>query len=260
MEKIKLIATIATYIPLHTDINKVRYELDVLTSGIDSNLSNLIEQLYRSNLASFQSYSGTDKITLNLEDLQKLIASHYSYANDISQVTGRWYQEVLVDFGECHKTKKFLIQPQGFSGILDKASNIIYLSGAAVHSTLATASSHISGITGFSLLGASPSLVIFVPLMGGVFFGSLERLAANSTFQPALILARDACLMTPKIAEIAYNDIFVGPFLRLAGIDAPLNVTFILRFGAGTKIILGSVRNATITSIGKASPLTAPYF
>jgi hypothetical protein len=200
LEKIKLIAAIATYIPLHTDINGVCYELDVLTTSIDSNLSNLIEQLYKSNLGSFQSYSGTDKITLNLEDLQKLIALHHSYANDISQVTGRSYQEVLVDLAEYHKTKKFLIQPQGFSGILHKASNLIYVSGAAVHSTLATASSHISGITGFSLLGASPSLVIFVPLMGGVFFGSLEILAANSTFQPALILARDASLIPPKIA------------------------------------------------------------
>ena len=96
--------------------------------------------------------------------------------------------------------------------------------------------------------------IIFVPLIGGVFFGSLERLAADTPAQPVLVLARDACLITPKIAEVAYNEVFVGPWLRMAGIDAPLNVTSMLRFGGGTKRIMGRVLNSTLVVISEALP------
>lgn len=109
-------------------------------------------------------------------------------------------------------------------------------------------------MTGISLIGAAPGLIIFVPLVGGVFFGSLERMAANTPAQPALVLARDACLITPKIAEVAYNEIFIGPLLRRVGIDAPLNITSMLRFGNGTKRIMGGILNATIATIAGAVP------
>lgn len=80
-------------------------------------------------------------------------------------------------------------------------------------------------------------------------------MAANTPAQPVLVLARDACLITPKIAEVAYNEIFFGPLLRRAGIDAPLNITSMLRFGNGTKRIMGGILNATIATIAGALPM-----
>ena len=112
----------------------------------------------------------------------------------------------------------------------------------------------MSGVTGISLLGSAPGLIIFVPLVGGIFFGSLERLAADTPAQPVLVLVRDACLITSKIAEVAYNKIFIGPLLRRFRIDAPLNITSMLRFGNGTKRVMGGILNARIVTITGAIP------
>ena len=137
---------------------------------------------------------------------------------------------------------------------MHKLSNSDYVSHAAIQSAFATASSHQSGVTGISLLGSAPGLIICVPLVGGIFFGSLERIAADTCAQPALVLARDTCLIVPKIAEIAYNQVFIGPLLRRVGIDAPLNITSMLRFGNGTKRIMGGILNVTLTTIKGAIP------
>ena len=112
----------------------------------------------------------------------------------------------------------------------------------------------MSGVSGIFLLGLAPGLIIFVPLVGGVFFGSLERIAADTPAQQILVLARDACLITPKIAEVAYNEIFIGLLLRRVGIDALLNITSMLRFGNGTKRIMGGILNATISTIAGTLP------
>jgi hypothetical protein len=215
--------------------------------------THFFDSFYQMKLSSFKSFE-TGKVTMNSADLYKLVNSHHSYINDVCQITGRPYDQVMRDFVEYHQAKEFLIEPTGLSGVVHKLSNGIYLSSAAVQSAFATATSHVSGVTGISLLGSAPGLIIFVPLVGGVFFGSLEGLADNTPVQPVLLLARDACLITPKIAEIAYNEIFVGPILRKIGIDAPLNLTSMLRFGNGTKRIMGSLLNATIYTIYEAAP------
>jgi len=54
-----------------------------------------------------------------------------------------------------------------------KLINGLYVSGAAVQSTFATATSHVSSVTGISLIGSAPKLIIFVPLVGRMLFGSL---------------------------------------------------------------------------------------
>ena len=156
----------------------------------------------------------------------------------------------MLDFAKYHRTREFLIQPNGISGVIHKLSNSAYISGAAIQSAFATASSHVSGVTGVSLLGSAPGLIIFVPLVGGLFFGSLERIAADTPAQPVLVLARDACLITPKIVEVVYNEIFIGPLLRRFGIDAPLNITSMLRFGNGTKRIIGGLLNTISCNCG----------
>ena len=61
----------------------------------------------------------------------------------------------MLDFADYHKIKKFLIQPNRFSGVIRKLSNGAYVSGAAIQSAFTTASSHVSGMTGISLLGFS---------------------------------------------------------------------------------------------------------
>ena len=213
--------------------------------------NSFFDSFYQAKLPSFRAFQ-TGKITLSSEDFSNLIKSHHSYINDVSQITGKPYEQVMLDFADYYQTKQFLIQPRGFSGVMHKLSNGAYVSGAAVQSAFATASSHVSGVIGITLLSSAPGLIIFVPLVGGVFFGSLERLAANTPAQPVLVLARDACLITPKVAEVAYNEIFIGPVFRRFGIDAPLNVTSMLRFGTGTKRIMGGILNATIATIAGA--------
>lgn len=238
-------------IPYYIDSNGVCYEISI-RADISSIPDTFFDSFYQAKLPSFRAVQ-TGKITLSSEDFYNIIHSHHSYINDVSQITGRPYEQVMLDFAHYHKTKEFLIQLRGFSGVIHKLSNTIYVSGSAIQSAYLCATSHVSEITGMSLLGSALGLIIFVPLVGGVFFGSLERLAANTPAQPALILARDACLIAPKIAEIAYNEIFIGPVLRKIGIDAPLNVTSMLRFGSGTKRIMGGVLNSTIAVIAGAA-------
>lgn len=199
-------------------------------------------------LLSFQPFQ-TGKITSSSEDFYTIVKSHHSYINNIFQITGKTYEQVMINFAEYHKTKEFLLQPNGLSGVIHKLSNGVFVSGATVQSAFATATSHVSGVTGISLIGSTPGLIIFVPLVGGVFFGSLERLAANTSAQPVLVMARDTCLFIPKIVEIAYNKIFIGPLLQKVEIDAPLNITSMLRFGNGTKQIMGETLNATLTTV-----------
>lgn len=69
-----------------------------------------------------------------------------------------------------------------------------------------------------------------------------------------MVLARDACLLTPKIMEIVYNEIFIGLFLQKLGIDSPLNVTSMLGFDSGTKLIVGGILNSTISTVIGAGP------
>jgi hypothetical protein len=100
--------------------------------------------------------------------------------------------------------------------------NTVYVAGAAFNPVFATETSHVSGFMGLSVRGSAPGSIIFVPLVEGVFFDTVERLAADTPAQPILILARDACLITSKIAEIAYSEKFIGPVLRQMGIDAKI--------------------------------------
>lgn len=250
--RILKIATLASSLPSHyIDSNGICYDI-ILDSNISQIPEIFFDSFYRMKLSSFESFQ-TGKITLTSEDFYKVINSHHSYINDVSEITGRSYDQVLLDFAQYHKTKEFLIQPNGFSGVVHKLSNSIYVSAAGLQSLFSTATSHISGVTGMALIGSAPGLVIFVPLVGGVFFGALERFGANSPAQPVLALARDACLITPKIAEIAYNEVFIGPILRKIGIDAPLNVTSMLRFGNGTKRIMGGILNSTLATLAGAA-------
>ena len=121
-----------------------------------------VEQIYKVKLPSFEVFNQTG----NEEDLTKMIKSHHSYVNDVVEITGRSYPEVLTDFANYHKTRELLIQPRGISAITHKIVNGGFVSWGVTHTFFATTTSHISGITGMALLGAAPG----VPLVGGVFY------------------------------------------------------------------------------------------
>ncbi len=74
-------------------------------------------------------------------------------------------------------------------------------------------------------------------------------MAVDMPIQPALVIARDTCLVIPKITEIFYNNVLVGPVLRPFGIYAPLNVTSMLKFGTGTKQVLRTIVYGTISGL-----------
>lgn len=242
----KIIAVSSLPVPYYLDTNSMCFTLEnSFSSSIPETFFN---SFYQTKLPSFQSFE-TGKIALTNNDLLTLIQSHTSYIEDMVQITGRPYQQIELDFAKYLATKEFFIQPSGFSGFVHKLSNTCFVSGAAVQSVVATSNSHLSGTTGMSFLKSAPGLIVCVPLVGGIFFASLERLAANTPAQPVLVLARDTCLIIPKIAEVVYNEMFPGPILRVIGLDAPLNVTTMLRFGSGTKVIAGGILNSVLTGI-----------
>lgn len=226
-------------LPPYIDSNEMCYDIIIDPANNTAIPYSFFEAFYQTRLPSFTSWQQTGKITLNSEDFHRIIKSHHSYINNICDITRRYYNQILLDVGQYYKTKQLLIQPSGVSGVIHKLINTMYLSTATISTAVSTATSHISGITGTSLLGASPQLIIFVPLVGEVFFGSLERLAADIRTQPVLIVARDTCLIIPKIVEIGCNRLFPGPVFQYFGIDSPLSITSMLIFGSGTKQIMG---------------------
>lgn len=221
---------------------------------LDSVPNEHIEMFYKDMFPSFQSFEATDKILINQDDFKNLITGHETYVQDVARLSNRPREQVMIDFANYHGKKEFLIQPAGFSGIIYKVSNLAYVCGSTASTCVTVGASHLSKVTGLGLLGANPTMAISVPLAGGVFFAGCERLLANTWLQPGCIVARDICLIPPKLAEVFYNGMFPGPFLNWLGIDAPLNVTSVLQFGAGTKIVLGTAVNGTLSAIRSASP------
>lgn len=54
-------------------------------------------------------------------------------------------------------------------------------------------------------------------------------------------------------SEKCFNEVFIGPVLRRLGIDAPLNIMSMLRFGSGTKRIMGEILNSTLVTLADAA-------
>lgn len=257
--KLKIILAVASFSELpYLDISGKCYDI-TLTNTIDYEF---IEAFYSVKLPSFKAYNETGKIIISNHDFANLIKYHNSYINDVCAITGKNYDQVALDFAQYHKGKEFLLQTHGLSGVIHKLTNYGYVSASGVQTFLATSSSHVSGVKNIALLGSTPSLIIFVPMLFGIGFASLERLTVGTVVQPFMLIARDTCLLPLKVTEIAYNDIFIGPMLRMFNIDAPLNITSMLKFGNGTKRILGAAVNATLNNtvvnkIKEASPAIA---
>ena len=121
---ISKIAAVAS-VPQYIDSNGMCYDLTV-QADFSTIPGTFFDSFYQTKLASFQSFK-TGKITLSSEDFYKVVKSHHSYINDVSEITGKPYDQVLLDFAEYHKTKKFLIQPNRFYGVIHKLSNGAYV-------------------------------------------------------------------------------------------------------------------------------------
>jgi len=245
--KIAQLASSTLVVPSYIDTNSQCFQI------LDSLPSSYIESFYQSQLSSFQPYS-TGNIVVNQTDFQTLLTSQFRYADDVGHLSGRGQEQVMLDFANYHSNKTFVIQPDGISGIIHRGTNLFCLSGSVTQSYTAITTSQLSGVTGFSLLGAAPILAFSLPLMGGIFFAGCERLAADTVLQPVLIVARDVCLIPTKFFELAYNEILVGPVLRTMGIDAPINISSALKFGAGTRTVLGKAVNGTVKALANAGP------
>lgn len=126
---ISKIAAVAS-VPQYLDSQGMCYDITV-QANFSTIPESFFDSFYQTKLPSFQSFR-TGKITLSSEYFYKVIKSHHSYINDVSQITGKSYDQVMLDLAEYHKTKEFLIQPNGFSGVMHKLSNGAYVSGAAI--------------------------------------------------------------------------------------------------------------------------------
>lgn len=49
-----------------------------------------------------------------------------------------------------------------------------------------------------------------------------------------MVVARNTCLLLLKVTKITYNNIFLGPILRMIRINAQLNISSMLQFGNET--------------------------
>ena len=103
---ISKIAAVAS-VPQYLDSNGMCYDITV-QSDFSTIPNTFFDAFYETKLPSFESFQ-TGKITLSSEDFYKVVKSHHSYINDVSEITGRPYDQVMRDFAEYHKTKEFLI-------------------------------------------------------------------------------------------------------------------------------------------------------
>lgn len=152
--------------PGYIDNNNQCFYLQEL---LDALPPNYLQSYYESQLPSFKLYEKTGNILLNETDFKTFVASQFRYADDIAHLSGRTTEQVMVDVANYQKNKIFVIQPSGISGVIHRSSNLFYLSGSITQTFTSVGTSHLSGVTGFSLLGSAPALAITLPLIGGVF-------------------------------------------------------------------------------------------
>lgn len=202
---------------------------------------------------SFTYYPKTKVISILDKDLTAFLVNKNGTTTRFLESLGVKDLEGISCLAKFVDDKKVVVERSGFAGVFHKFVNGAFVSGGAITTFTTTAASHVSGVTGLPLIVATPGIVIFTPLVGGIFFASLERLA-DSTFIgpvacPALAVARDICLIIPRIAEITLNHVFPGPLLTALNIDAPLNVTAYLRFGASYEAIPDEVKKGLFARI-----------
>jgi len=253
--QIKNIATASSVVPPYLDLvdSYGHPKCQLLVQNLNGYTIDHVDQYLTNTFAEFPSctlHNTSNTIVMNAEDFSKIIQSYGNYIQDLSLITNRSQEEIMKDMMHYWTNKKVVLQPGGVSGVVYTLSNGAF-GVASLSGTLEmVGASHLTGVTGGALVAANPALsFIGIPLLGGVFFAGCERICHNTPLQPAFAAARDVCLIPPKIVEIAYNSVIATGLKYAFNIDAPLNLTSVLRFGSGTAVIMGKAIHATIESV-----------
>lgn len=67
---------------------------------------------------------------------------------------------IILDFAEYHKTKEFLIQPNGLSNIIHKLRNGVYVLGATVQLAFVITTSYVSNVNSIHLTSLALELIM----------------------------------------------------------------------------------------------------
>lgn len=225
--------------PIDTIISKMIADEKVVKC-----LSNTIE--------SFEYYPKTGVISILDKDLTALALNKNGMATQVCKALSVEGLEGVASITRFADDKTLVLRRSGFSGAFHKFVNGAFVSGSAISTFTTTAASHVSGVTGLPLIVSTPGIIIFTPMVGGLFFGSLERLTAGTLFGTVFGFSRDVCLVIPRIAEVTLNNVFPGPLFQLLSIDAPVNFTAYLRFGESYETVPDEVKkNILATIVGK---------
>ena len=200
----------------------------------DEVLSSFLHQ----NFPSYKICSETNKLILTDKDTLKFI-TEFTNSTELTSKLAKTLDTTEVDatvrmFNHLKK-HDVLIQPTGLNALLHQTQLWATAGGSAVHSFLVTGGSQVSGITGLPLVTTNPMLVLTIPTTGAIFFAGMERVCAGTPAGKAFGLLRDGCLLPLAFGQTLYNHLIAGPILGRVGIDAPLNLTSYLQFGAGIK-------------------------
>ena len=120
--RIAAVASVTSVVPSYFDSNGQCYQI-VVPPNISSLDNSFLDSFYQSKLKTFEAFQ-SGKVTLGNQDFQNIIRYHHSYVKDVCEITGRPYDQVLLDFADYHQAKQFLIQPQGVSGIIHKVISL----------------------------------------------------------------------------------------------------------------------------------------
>lgn len=248
--QIKNIAMASSVIPPYLDLAD---SCQLLVQDLNGYNIDHVEQYLTNVFTEFPScklHNASNTILMNPQDFSEMMRSHGSYIQDLSLITNRPQEEIMNDMRHFWTSRKVVLQPGGVSGVIHRLSNGAFGVASMSGTLQMVGTSHLSGVTGGALVAANPALsIIGIPLLGGVFFAGCERVCHNTPLQPAFAVARDICLIPPKIVEISYNSVIATGLKYAFNIDAPLNLTSILRFGNGTAVVMGKAIHATIENV-----------
>lgn len=198
-------------------------------------LDEALSSFFKSKFPSYHICENTQKLLINDTDAAQFVNNVTEIVAELSEALNTTPDNATLHMLEHVKKRPILIQPTGINGLLHRTQIIAASAGSATHAVAVTASSHLSGLTGISLLSANPMLFLTIPTTGAIFFAAGERVFANTPVGAACGITRDVLLIPMSFTQALCNHFFVGPIFRKVGIDAPLNLTSYLKFGAGIK-------------------------
>jgi len=199
-----------------------------------------LEEAFSSCLSKrFPSYSmckSTNKIIISDKDLSKFTNNSTEFINELSKTFSISEEKATFKILEHFQKHDVFVRPTGISWFVHRTQLLAAGPGSACHTMLATASSHMTSLTGLELLSANPVLLITIPTTGALFFAGAERVFAGTLIGKGCGVLRDGCLLPLALGQTIYNKILILPAFGLLNVTVPpLNLTSYLKFGEGIK-------------------------